>query len=87
MDLHFSGARPSLAERRAVDLVLGPSTSGWQGGKRRAAQDGRSSRGGQEARARRHLLLPALHAAQARAGFISKGALDYICQRLTVPPA
>ena len=87
MDLHFSSARPSLAERRAVDLVLGPSTSGWQGGKRRAAQDGRSSRGGQEARARRHLLLPALHAAQARVGFISKGALDYICRRLTVPPA
>ena len=35
---------------------------------------------------RRHLLLPALHAAQARVGFISEGALTYICQRLTVPP-
>jgi NADH-quinone oxidoreductase subunit F len=35
----------------------------------------------------RHLLLPALHAAQQRAGWISKGALNYICERLHVPPA
>jgi NADH-quinone oxidoreductase subunit F len=35
----------------------------------------------------RHLLLPALHAAQARAGWISEGALNYICQRLDVAPA
>ncbi|HJS57273.1 MAG TPA: NAD(P)H-dependent oxidoreductase subunit E, partial [Vicinamibacteria bacterium] len=39
------------------------------------------------ARSRRHLLLPALHAAQGRIGWISEGALGYICQRLTVPPA
>jgi NADH-quinone oxidoreductase subunit F len=35
----------------------------------------------------RHLLLPALHAAQARVGWISEGALNHICQRLSVPPA
>ncbi len=35
----------------------------------------------------RHLLLPALHAAQGRAGWISAGALNYICERLSVPPA
>jgi NADH-quinone oxidoreductase subunit F len=35
----------------------------------------------------RHLLLPALHAAQARAGWISEGALNHICERLSVPPA
>jgi NADH-quinone oxidoreductase subunit F len=35
----------------------------------------------------RHLLLPALHAAQARAGWISPGALNHICGRLSVPPA
>jgi NADH-quinone oxidoreductase subunit F len=35
----------------------------------------------------RHLLLPALHAAQARVGYISEGALNYICTRLNVPPA
>jgi NADH-quinone oxidoreductase subunit F len=38
-------------------------------------------------RAGRDLLLPALHAAHDRAGWISKGALDYICRRLSVPPA
>ena len=36
---------------------------------------------------RRDLLLPALHAAQARAGWISEGALNHICTRLSVPPA
>ena len=35
----------------------------------------------------RHKLLPALHAAQARAGWISGGALNHICTRLSVPPA
>ena len=35
----------------------------------------------------RHLLLPALQAVQSRVGWISTGALNYICQRLTVPPA
>ncbi len=38
-------------------------------------------------RPRRSLLLPALHAAQSRAGWISTGALEYICKRLDVPPA
>ena len=28
-----------------------------------------------------------LHAVQSRAGWISPGALNYICQRLTIPPA
>ncbi len=36
---------------------------------------------------RRDLLLPALHAVQASVGWISRGALNYICRRLTVPPA
>ncbi|MEX2661990.1 MAG: NAD(P)H-dependent oxidoreductase subunit E [Vicinamibacterales bacterium] len=35
----------------------------------------------------RHLLLPALHAAQSRMGYISEGALNHICGRLDVPPA
>jgi NADH-quinone oxidoreductase subunit F len=35
----------------------------------------------------RHLLLPALHAVQTRVGWISEGALNYICERLSVPPA
>ncbi len=37
--------------------------------------------------ARRDLVLPALHAVQARAGWISQGALNHISRRLTVPPA
>ncbi len=36
---------------------------------------------------RRDLLLPALHAAQASVGWVSRGALNYISRRLTVPPA
>ena len=35
----------------------------------------------------RHLLLPALHAAQRRVGYISEGALNHICVGLEVPPA
>ena len=35
----------------------------------------------------RHLLLPVLHAVHAEAGWISAGALNYICERLDVAPA
>ena len=44
-------------------------------------------RGGREAREQRHLLLPALHALQAAVGWISEGGLNYVCERLSVPPA
>src|SRR5207237_1271759 len=43
--------------------------------------------GGHAARARRHMLLPALRAVQSRVGWISEGALNYVCTRLSVPPA
>src|SRR5258708_5963078 len=39
------------------------------------------------AEGRRHLLLPALHAAQARVGWVSEGALNHICASLDIPPA
>ena len=39
------------------------------------------------AEGRRHLLLPALHAAQARVGWVSEGALNHICATLDIPPA
>jgi len=45
------------------------------------------SSGGHAARGRRHLLLPALQAVQRRAGWITPGALNYVCRRLSVPPA
>jgi NADH-quinone oxidoreductase subunit F len=38
-------------------------------------------------RGERHMLLPALHAAQAATGFISPGAMNHICTELDVPPA
>ena len=86
MDLVLPDALPSDDERAAVDAVLGPATSGWSGGERAIEFEGRVARGG-EARERRHLLLPVLHALQARAGWISPGGLRYVCERLTVPPA
>ncbi len=45
------------------------------------------ARGGAEARDDRHLLLPALHALQGAVGWISPGGMNYVCERLTVPPA
>jgi NADH-quinone oxidoreductase subunit F len=84
MDLRFRDVAPTEAEREAVDALLGPPSSAWDGGDR---DDLRVARGGHEARGRRDLLLPALHAVNDRVGWISEGALDYICRRLTVAPA
>ena len=70
-----------------MDTVTGPPTSGWDGGERRPETQGHLAIGGHAARARRDLLLPALWAAQSRVGWISPGALNYICQRLCVAPA
>nr|WP_155999471.1 NAD(P)H-dependent oxidoreductase subunit E [Streptomonospora sp. PA3] len=79
-------AVPEDSEREAVDTVLGPPESGWDGGTRQAS-DLRFAEGGHTARGRRDLLLPALHAVNDRVGWISPAALDYICRRLTIPPA
>jgi NADH-quinone oxidoreductase subunit F len=87
MDLHVVGPLASPAERAAVDAVLGPATSGWAGGRRDPRTEGHVARGGREARGRRDLLLPALHALQDRVGQISQPGLNYVCRRLSVPPA
>lgn len=87
MDLRIHGAEPTAEERAAVDEALGAATSGWEGAERDADRDGRFARGGHQARDRRHLLLPALHALQDRIGWISEGGLNHVCRRLTVPPA
>ena len=87
MDLHVIGPLATPAERAAVDAVLGPPESGWRGGVRDTGIDGHVARGGHEARSRRDLLIPALHAVQARIGWISQPALNYVSRRLTVPPA
>ncbi|MEV7288904.1 NADH-ubiquinone oxidoreductase-F iron-sulfur binding region domain-containing protein [Streptomyces sp. NPDC093252] len=86
MDLHFGDSKPTDEERAAVDALLGPPESSWEGADRSDA-DLRWARGGREARDRRELLLPGLHALNDRVGWISGGALDYLCRRLTVPPA
>ncbi|WP_329045240.1 NAD(P)H-dependent oxidoreductase subunit E [Streptomyces sp. NBC_01422] len=88
MDLKYTDATPSDAEREAVDALLGPPPSGWEGAAERSDEDLRWARGGAAAaRDRRDQLLPALHAVNDRVGWISEGALDYICRRLTVAPA
>jgi len=71
VDLHFTSATATSLERDAVDALLGTGGE-WSG---KASRD------------RRHLLLPALHAVSERAGWISAGALNYVCERLGVPPA
>ncbi|MBA2717715.1 MAG: NAD(P)H-dependent oxidoreductase subunit E [Chloroflexi bacterium] len=87
MDLHVIGPLATPAERAAVDAILGPAESGWRGGVRDTGIDGHVARGGHAARSRRDLLIPALHAIQSRIGWISQPALNYVCKRLTVPPA
>jgi NADH-quinone oxidoreductase subunit F len=87
MDLVIQDAAPTDAERDAVDQVLGPPDSVWDGAAEPGERDGHLARGGHAARSQRHLLLPVLHAVQARAGWISPGALNYVCRRLTIPPA
>jgi NADH-quinone oxidoreductase subunit F len=73
-DLRLLSAEPSDAERAAVDAVVGEAQAG-------------SDRVGRSDTTRRHLLLPALRAAQRRVGWVSEGALGYACRRLEVPPA
>ena len=80
-------AEPTPSERAALDAVLGPPGSSWEGGARVTGADGNTAAGGHAARERRHLLLPALWALQERIGWISAGGLNDLCRRLSVPPA
>ena len=87
MDLRLTAKAPATGEERAaVDEVLGPPSSHWEGGERRA-EDAHMALGGHAARARREHLITLLHAIQEKVGWISPGALDYVAERLTVPPA
>ncbi|MBC3191906.1 NAD(P)H-dependent oxidoreductase subunit E [Pseudonocardia sp. C8] len=84
MDLHLSTARPSRTERDAIDAAFGTlvPASATNGDR-----PNRSAHGGHEARSRRHLLLPVLHAVHDAVGWISEGALNHIARTLSVPPA
>ncbi|MBC3192067.1 NAD(P)H-dependent oxidoreductase subunit E [Pseudonocardia sp. C8] len=86
MDLHLSSAEPSTSEREAVDAafaLLAPTAAELTS----ADRPTRSAHGGHEARSRRHLLLPVLHAVHDAVGWISEGALNHIARTLSVPPA
>ncbi|HTP22871.1 MAG TPA: NAD(P)H-dependent oxidoreductase subunit E [Solirubrobacteraceae bacterium] len=85
MDLRLLDAEATADERAAVDAFLGPPVSHWAGADR--VENGHSAHGGHAARAERHQLLPTLHALHEHAGWISPGGLNYIAQRLTIPPA
>src|SRR4051812_21386562 len=88
MDIRRVDIEPTAAERDAIDALLGAPASAWDGGERGDPRDAHvSTVGGHDSRAMRLLLLPALQALQARAGWISEGGLGYVCDRLNVPPA
>jgi len=74
LDLKLLDAEPTGSEREAIDAVVGVEAPD---GHRVARRD----------RNRRHLLLPALRAAQRRVGWVTPGALGYTSRRLDVPPA
>ncbi len=86
MDIRTTGGPATAQEKAAVDGVLGDPASLWEGGERRPADD-HIAFGGRAARSQRPLLLPVLHAIQDRVGWVSRGALEYACRRLSVPPA
>jgi NADH-quinone oxidoreductase subunit F len=87
VDLRFSDAEPTDAERATVDAVLGPPESSWLGGPERTATDTRLAHTGRSIRRRRDELLPVFDAVQSQVGWISEGALMHVCRRLSVPPA
>ena len=86
MDIRTSGGPPTESEIDAVDGVLGPPASLWEGGQRTPADD-HLARGGHASRSRRDQLLPVLHALQDEMGWVSRGGLEYACRRLNIPPA
>ncbi|TMC69773.1 MAG: NADH-quinone oxidoreductase subunit E [Chloroflexi bacterium] len=86
MDIRTTGGPPTADEIAAVDGILGSPESIWEGGGR-STQDDHLARGGHAARSQRPLLLPVLHAIQDRMGWVSRGALEYACRRLSIPPA
>jgi len=86
LDLHLTDAQATAEERAAVDSELDAPESGWQGGERQSAETRAAFNGG-GILAKRHRLLPVLHAIQRRIGWISPGAINYVALRLDVAPA
>jgi NADH-quinone oxidoreductase subunit F len=70
MDIRRVESDPTDDERAAVDALLGPPSSAWDGGPRGSQRDAHVSHvGGRDTRALRDRLLPALQALQARVGW------------------
>ncbi len=87
MDLRFTEAQPTAAEREAVESVTGLVGAESHSRVRTAANLRIFMTGRQSVVERRHLLLPALEAVQSQIGWVSEGALMHICRILSVPPA
>jgi NADH-quinone oxidoreductase subunit F len=77
VDIRTTGGPATAEEMAAVDGLLGDPEP----------DDHRVVHAGRMARSQRHLLLPVLHAIQDRVGWVSRGALEYACRRLSIPPA
>ena len=82
-DLYFGATEePTETERAAVAETISGYGAVTIRESERLVHAGRT-----RTRERRHLLLPALHALQRAAGWISPGGLDHACAELEVPPA
>ena len=86
MDLKIASAAATTEERNAIDSLLGPAPETSQGGERNVAGH-RVARGGESLRSLRHMLLPTLHAVNDQIGWLSRGSINYISQRLDIAPA
>ena len=86
MDLKIASATATAEEKRAVDSLLGLAPETSQGGERNETGH-RVARGGESLRNLRHLLLPTLHAVNDHIGWLSRGSINYISQRLDIAPA
>jgi NADH-quinone oxidoreductase subunit F len=81
-DLKLTIDHSTDAERAAVDALVSADDHAVIRVTERLVRAGMARR-----TARRHLLLPGLHALQAEVGWISPGGLNYLCDVLQVPPA
>jgi NADH-quinone oxidoreductase subunit F len=77
VDIRTTGGPATAEEIAAVDGLLGAPEPAHH----------HLAHGGLIARTQRHQLLPVLHAIQDRVGWVSRGALEYACRRLSIPPA
>jgi NADH-quinone oxidoreductase subunit F len=83
-DLHLTDDRATAAEAFAIDAAI--TACGLD--PVLIDEGDRLVRGGlHRANERRHVLLPALHALHNTSGWISHGGVNYIAERLGVPPA